>query len=711
MTETVNAAACSTLGSLCYTIVYISKSTGQVVLPDQVVGGGGGSAPSSDCLPTTGGGPYPTDPGGFGEVMTVTNDGTGCASSQNIVSDGGTMLFQNSANIEMTAASPNATTELSLIQPNRWYMQSSTGTPPSTHGPNLQLQIDDSNAAEGGGAGGGIPFQLQMAAVKDEPTGGWLGIDIQPSIGGSDKTSHDMTNIFVESLSRHGSKFRNYYGAYIAMNGNDSLNEEYGVVVESALMDSHYCDVIAREPNGTLRFKLGCGTTHASTFAAPVAVTELDVNGSGAGVMQAQEGASCPTPVSGYDILCALGASTHAMQLSNNGAAYITIGAGGGGGTPGGSSGQIQYNNAGSFGGFTASGDATVNTGTGAVTVAKVNGITISGTPAVGYVPTATSTSAATWQAPAGGSAFSAITGSTNTTAAMVLGAGSSLTVSGSGTNNATAIGGITVTGTPSVGYIPVATSGSAATWQSNSGGSAFSALTSATNTTAAMLVGTGASMDVAGSGTINATKIGGITVTGTPSTGQVPTATGTTAATWQTPSGGSGAMTLITDTLLASPAATVTFSSISGSYKTLKIFVQGACSAATTNDAINMQANGDTGSNYDRQATYSVATGSASGLQTLAGAGVAFSVPCTTAPADEPGTYEITIPNYSSAVFRKMANVVGGWYQTTLAAGLSQQSDVWHWRNTSAITQLVFSIAGGSNFITGTRFTLYGIN
>lgn len=45
----------------------------------------------------------------------------------------------------------------------------------------------------------------------------------------------------------------------------------------------------------------------------------------------------------------------------------------GAGGSPGGTSGQIQYNNAGSFGGFTASGDATVNTGTGAFTLATVN--------------------------------------------------------------------------------------------------------------------------------------------------------------------------------------------------------------------------------------------------------------------------------------------------------------------------------------------------
>src|SRR5271167_2641582 len=38
-------------------------------------------------------------------------------------------------------------------------------------------------------------------------------------------------------------------------------------------------------------------------------------------------------------------------------------------GVPGGSPGQIQYNNSGAFGGFTMSGDVTVNTGTGAATI------------------------------------------------------------------------------------------------------------------------------------------------------------------------------------------------------------------------------------------------------------------------------------------------------------------------------------------------------
>lgn len=48
---------------------------------------------------------------------------------------------------------------------------------------------------------------------------------------------------------------------------------------------------------------------------------------------------------------------------------------GGVGGSLGGSSGQIQFNSSGILGGFTASGDATINTSTGAVAVTKTGGV------------------------------------------------------------------------------------------------------------------------------------------------------------------------------------------------------------------------------------------------------------------------------------------------------------------------------------------------
>jgi hypothetical protein len=52
---------------------------------------------------------------------------------------------------------------------------------------------------------------------------------------------------------------------------------------------------------------------------------------------------------------------------------WATPAGGGGSGTPGGANGTIQFNNAGAFGGFTAGGDFTINTGTGIGTLATVN--------------------------------------------------------------------------------------------------------------------------------------------------------------------------------------------------------------------------------------------------------------------------------------------------------------------------------------------------
>jgi hypothetical protein len=62
--------------------------------------------------------------------------------------------------------------------------------------------------------------------------------------------------------------------------------------------------------------------------------------------------------------------------------------------------------------------------------------------------------------------AFSGVTAGTNTNA-LVIGTGGSLATSGTGTIAATAIDGVTVTGTPSTGQVPVATSGTAAVWGS----------------------------------------------------------------------------------------------------------------------------------------------------------------------------------------------------------------------------------------------------
>jgi Protein of unknown function (DUF2793) len=155
-----------------------------------------------------------------------------------------------------------------------------------------------------------------------------------------------------------------------------------------------------------------------------------------------------------------------------------------------------------------------------------------------------------------GSSAFSAITSGTNTTATMIVGSGASLTFSGTGVIEATELATsgspvvVSAASPPSTGQVLTATSATAANWQTPSGGgsTAFSAITSSTNTTATMTVGPGSILTFSGAGSppsegeINANFIYGVQISATaPTTGQVLTSTGATSANWQTPASGGG--------------------------------------------------------------------------------------------------------------------------------------------------------------------------
>lgn len=108
-------------------------------------------------------------------------------------------------------------------------------------------------------------------------------------------------------------------------------------------------------------------------------------NHASAGYLTTSVAASTYQPLDGdlTSLAGASGTNTIYYRSAANTWSAVTIGSnltfsggtlsasGGGSGSPGGSSGQIQYNNAGAFGGFTMGGDATVNTGTGALTIAN----------------------------------------------------------------------------------------------------------------------------------------------------------------------------------------------------------------------------------------------------------------------------------------------------------------------------------------------------
>ena len=100
-----------------------------------------------------------------------------------------------------------------------------------------------------------------------------------------------------------------------------------------------------------------------------------------------------------------------------------------------------------------------------------------------------------------------------------------------------------------------------------------------------------------------------------------------------------------IATTTLTTTTASVTFSSISGSYTDLILVINGTASAGV---AATLQFNGDTGNNYSQTNLYGDGSSAGSGAQTS----IAF------APAGSLGTTQsntiIQIMNYSNATTYK---------------------------------------------------------
>lgn len=174
---------------------------------------------------------------------------------------------------------------------------------------------------------------------------------------------------------------------------------------------------------------------------------------------------------------------------------------------------------------------------------------------------------------------------------------------------------------------------------------------------------------------------------------------------------GGSGALTKIAQTILAAPAASVTFSGISGAYTNLLLVFCCASSDAALTDSVELQLNSDAGAHYDY--TYTTTTGSsvAGGGPVTAttfayvGEAVGASSVASTATSGE-----IRIDGYAGVTFNK--NVIADSmlnYNGTPGA-LREAHAYSQWRSTAVVTAIKLFLASGDNFITGSVFTLYGL-
>jgi hypothetical protein len=172
--------------------------------------------------------------------------------------------------------------------------------------------------------------------------------------------------------------------------------------------------------------------------------------------------------------------------------------------------------------------------------------------------------------------------------------------------------------------------------------------------------------------------------------------------------SGGAGGGTAFESiaTATGSGQTTLTFSSIPSTYTALQI--RYAIKPTTgTGEALRLQVNGDTGSNYSRHAlagngSTANASGSASGTFTWAGDNAAG-----TQTSGYPYVGLIDIHDYASTTKNKTVRTFVG-TDSNSAGGVSLTSGVW--LNTAAITSVTLFFPSGDSLATGSLVSLYGI-
>jgi hypothetical protein len=188
---------------------------------------------------------------------------------------------------------------------------------------------------------------------------------------------------------------------------------------------------------------------------------------------------------------------------------------------------------------------------------------------------------------------------------------------------------------------------------------------------------------------------------------------------------GGSGAVTNITAAaspsgctvssglcVVGSPASTISLTIPSG-YNKLELDIDGAQSgtAGSTNDVV-IQFNGDSSAtHYFYAVNYSDNT-SANPAQTYLSNGFGgahvCALPGSTGGVD--GSCTSTINNYLGTTFNKRINTLSGNTQTNTFTNSQAANSTVEWQSAVAITSMSITVSGGSNFVAGTSFALYGI-
>lgn len=173
------------------------------------------------------------------------------------------------------------------------------------------------------------------------------------------------------------------------------------------------------------------------------------------------------------------------------------------------------------------------------------------------------------------------------------------------------------------------------------------------------------------------------------------------------------GAFVQLFDSTLGGTATSIDTAAVLAGYNHLRVVFQGRSDrAGQVFEGVNLRFNNDSGSNYDSINSDFFGTADQVDVgEVLAGTSAQCgSITGATGVANVPGGFIIDIPNYGGTTFHKTFVSVGGIIYANSTTNLHNVLYSGKWRSTAAITRVALLTRNGSNFIAGTRLTVYGL-
>jgi hypothetical protein len=164
---------------------------------------------------------------------------------------------------------------------------------------------------------------------------------------------------------------------------------------------------------------------------------------------------------------------------------------------------------------------------------------------------------------------------------------------------------------------------------------------------------------------------------------------------------------TLISSNVLASSAASVTFSAIPSTYTDLVLRFSSRSDIGSAGLTLYLSPNASTSSD-STTILWGDGTSPYSSRFSATGVGLYMGWVNGTRTTNTFSSAEIYIPNYAGATNKVFSSAIAEESNSTADTRISATAGLWS--NTAAISSLVVKISAGVNFVSGSSFYLYGI-